>query len=261
MILFALLEFSIMKQYLNSKNWEPEYCDYGVVVDKYIKYDKNDNDKDYYIIVKVNQNNLKYKVKLFEYQILEEGEEVVIFAIENQIETFISKKALNDEKEYAYEQKSLLEPRIPNDDDLQDFENWKRRKCNSLIASSVFYFIIVLMFTMISFVAINAEGTSPSEMMLPIFMGLVFIAIILGQIKKYFDIKKWNMEYCNHGVVIDKKAVSKKKHRRYYITVSSNENTFRENARSEFSILNIGDEAIIFTIEGKKQIYIAKKSL
>ena len=36
--------------------------------------------------------------------------------------TFINdvKKALNDEKEYAYEQKSLLEPRIPNDDDLQE---------------------------------------------------------------------------------------------------------------------------------------------
>lgn len=249
-----------MKEYLNSKHWDPEYCDYGIVVDKYIKHDERDNDKDYYIIVKVKQNNLKYKVKLFEYQIIENGEEVVIFAIKNKNETFISKKALNDEKEYVYEQKSLLEQRIPNENDLQDFESWKRRKCNSIITTCIFFFVIVLMFTMISFIAINAESTSIIEMMLPIFIGLIFIVVILGQIKKYFDIKKWEMEYCNYGVVIDKKSVSKNRHRRYYITVSSNENTFKENARSEYTLLNIGDEAIVFTIEGKKQIYIAKKN-
>ena len=78
-----------MKDFINSKNWQPEYCDYGNIIDKYIKKDKNDND--YYVIVEVNNNNLKYKLKRKEFFELDISDNVIIIAIENKKETFIVK--------------------------------------------------------------------------------------------------------------------------------------------------------------------------
>lgn len=89
-LLFGLLEFSTLKNYFNSKNWIPEYVDYGEVIDKYVKYEKNDND--YYVIVRTASSNLRYKVKPKEYETYSLNTEVIIFAISQKQETFISKK-------------------------------------------------------------------------------------------------------------------------------------------------------------------------
>ena len=90
-LIFALFEFCILKDFFGSKNWQPEYCDYGNVIDKYIKEDKNDKDKDYYVIVEANNNNLKYKLKREEFLELDISDNVIVFAIENKKETFIVK--------------------------------------------------------------------------------------------------------------------------------------------------------------------------
>ena len=87
--LFAWLEFSTTKNYFNSKKWTPEYVEYGSIIDKYIKHEKNDDD--YYIIVHTNSCNLRYKVKSQEYENLTLNDELIIFAIAKKQETFFSK--------------------------------------------------------------------------------------------------------------------------------------------------------------------------
>lgn len=90
-LLFGYLEYCVLKDFLSSKNWEIEFCDYGNVVDKFIKEDKDDHDKDYYIIVEVNETNLKYKIKRDEYSELNISDNVTVFAIKDKKETFVAK--------------------------------------------------------------------------------------------------------------------------------------------------------------------------
>ena len=88
-LIFGLLGFYVLKDFFKSKNWKLEYCDYGNIIDKYIDEDKNDND--YYVIVEVNNNNLKYKLKRKEFLELDISDNVLVIAIENKKETFIVK--------------------------------------------------------------------------------------------------------------------------------------------------------------------------
>ena len=90
-LLFGLLEVSILKDYFGSKNWIPEYVDYGEVIDKYVKYERKD-DKDHYIIVRTDSCDLRYKMKGEDYKTFFPNNEVIIFAISGRQETFISKK-------------------------------------------------------------------------------------------------------------------------------------------------------------------------
>lgn len=93
LMLSGLLIFSSVKKYITSKKWKPEYCDYGKIIDKFITYDgKNNKEDDYYVIILVNQNELKVKIKKNEYQNLELNDEVIIYAIQSEKEVFISKK-------------------------------------------------------------------------------------------------------------------------------------------------------------------------
>jgi len=88
-LISALFGFSILKNYLNSRNWQLEYCDYGNIIDKYTDEDKNDND--YYVIVEVNNNNLKYKLTRKEFLELDISDNVIVIAIANKKETYIVK--------------------------------------------------------------------------------------------------------------------------------------------------------------------------
>jgi len=88
-LFFCLWGFNMLKDFIKSKNWKLEYCDYGNIIDKYIDEDKRDND--YYVIVEVNNNNLKYKLKRKEFLKLDILDNVIVIAIENKKETFIVK--------------------------------------------------------------------------------------------------------------------------------------------------------------------------
>ena len=89
-LIFGLLGFLVLKDFFRSKSWELEYCDYGNIIDKYMDEDKNDDD--YYVIVEVNNNNLKYKLKRKEFLELDISDNVIVIAIEDKKETFIVKK-------------------------------------------------------------------------------------------------------------------------------------------------------------------------
>lgn len=90
-LFFGYLEYSIARDFITCRNWEIEYCDYGSVVDKFIKADKDDSDKKYYLIVDANGNNLKYKLNYQEFCELNISDTVTIFAIKEKKETFVAK--------------------------------------------------------------------------------------------------------------------------------------------------------------------------
>lgn len=90
-IIFGYLEYSIARDFITCRNWKIEYCDYGNVVDKFIKADKDDRDKKYYLIVDANGNNLKYKLNYQEFCELNISDNVTIFAIKEKKQTFIAK--------------------------------------------------------------------------------------------------------------------------------------------------------------------------
>ena len=91
-LFFGYIELGILKDFLASKNWEVEYCSYGSVTDKFMKEDKNDSDKDYYVIVNADGNDLKYKLKKQEFSNFEISDEVIVFAIKEKKETFVAKR-------------------------------------------------------------------------------------------------------------------------------------------------------------------------
>ena len=89
-VIFALIDFFIIKYYLNLKHLTPEYCDYGMVTDKFVKYEKGDND--HYIIISANNNLIKFKLPLYEYNSIEINDEVILFAFKNKNELLFEKK-------------------------------------------------------------------------------------------------------------------------------------------------------------------------
>ena len=87
----------------------------------------------------------------------------------------------------------ILGCRTPDESDLQDFESWKKRQRNSMVHLSIFFLIFPLIF--ITF----ALKVKALEL---IAFGLIFAFCDLIFIKGFFDISKWEMEYCNYGIVI-----------------------------------------------------------
>jgi len=88
-ILFGIfLEYFTLKEFLVSKKWTPDFCDYGYVVDKYIK---EDDDRDYYVIVSANGNIFKFELNEREFLELNISDNVILFAIKNKKDVFMVK--------------------------------------------------------------------------------------------------------------------------------------------------------------------------
>lgn len=90
LVVFSTIDFFAIKHHFNLKNFEPEYCDYGIVTDKFIKKEKGDDDR--YIIINANNNLIKFKRNFNEYNAIEINDEVVLFAIKGRNELLFDKK-------------------------------------------------------------------------------------------------------------------------------------------------------------------------
>ena len=90
LVLFAFIDFAIIKYYLTLKHLTPEFCDYGVVTDKFVKKEKGDDD--YYVIISANNNLIKFKRTFYEYNAIEINDEVILFAFSNKNELLFEKK-------------------------------------------------------------------------------------------------------------------------------------------------------------------------
>lgn len=89
-IFFGTIDFFIIKSYIKSKRLTPEYCDYGFLIDKFIKKEKGDDD--HYIIISVNNNLVKFKVSFSEYESLNLDDEVILFACKDTNDLFYHSK-------------------------------------------------------------------------------------------------------------------------------------------------------------------------
>ena len=65
-------------------------------------------------------------------------------------------------------------------------------------------------------------------------------------------------EYCNYGKVIDKYTLPRGDCRDYYIVVQVNDNELKIKSKSEYSLLHIDDDVIVFSIEGHNKAYVTK---
>lgn len=90
LVVFSTIDFFAIKHHFNLKNFEPEYCDYGIVTDKFIKKEKGDDDR--YIIISVNNNLVKFKVSFSEYESLNLDDEVILFACKDTNDLFYHSK-------------------------------------------------------------------------------------------------------------------------------------------------------------------------
>lgn len=154
--------------------------------------------------------------------------------------------------------KRLISENIPNENDLENFEKWKkrmRRKDLKLIifSSTILIFVYVILLSTGIFSLAELK-----EKIFGIICMFIFIYFEYILIKKYIKSKKWKMEYCNYANVIDKYKIPTGKYKEYYIVVNINGNKLKIKT-NEYSLIDIGDEVIVFLIEGNNELYITKK--
>ena len=154
--------------------------------------------------------------------------------------------------------KNLIGVQIPRENDLKNFEKWKKRirknKLQLIILSS---FILILVYGILFITGVFLESEL-KEKIFGIVSLFIFAYFEYFLIKQYLNAKSWKMEYCNYGKVIDKYTMPKGNRRDYYIIIYVNYNELKVNSKSEYSLLNIDDDVIIFSIEGHNKAYVTK---
>lgn len=94
LFIFGYIEQFLIKQYLKAKCWKMEYCNYGKVIDKY--YMSKGRSRDYYIVVKVGDNVLKFdKYTIYEYHKLDVNDDVIVFSIDGHDNAYVTKMLNN----------------------------------------------------------------------------------------------------------------------------------------------------------------------
>ena len=154
--------------------------------------------------------------------------------------------------------KNLIGGQTPKESDLENFEKWKKRMRKNklqLIILSSFILILVYGMLLITGVFLEAELKEKIFGIGSLFIFLYFESVL---IKQYLYVKSWKMEYCTYGKVIDKYTMPKGDRRDYYIVIHVNDNELKVNSKSEYSLLNIDDDVIVFSIEGNNKAYVTK---
>ena len=170
------------------------------------------------------------------------------------------------DKKYQYKNiennKSLIN-KIPNQSDIEGFEVWKKKTNSRTLENCIFFGGMggLLTFPMISAIISTGESLLDSNNIIVLVFLLMLIMVEVVLIKNYLNSRKWQMEYCNYGKVIDKYCVRKGKRRRYYIIVSINDVLFkiRTTSLKLYRSLESGDDATVFSIEGKEHLGVMKK--
>lgn len=154
---------------------------------------------------------------------------------------------------------NLINKQIPKENDLKNFENWKKRQIKYNFRGIILtFFIVVFVFSIAFIVKMDLKET----IILILFLLFIVYAEYNLIIKKYLNTKSWKMEYCNYGKVLDKYRI----HTSYgstrkdcYIIVQVNEKRLKFETKSEYYLLDIGDEVIVFSIEGDSKAHVTKK--
>ena len=117
-----------------------------------------------------------------------------------------------EEKKYSIvkNNKEILEPRAPSQNDLEKFEEWKKKKLENTsnkIKGDIFRIIIIVILCI--YLALNSQSL-PWTILLPEISSFIFLLVFLvllplyDNIKEYLDIPSWEIEHCNYVQVVDK---------------------------------------------------------
>ena len=169
-------------------------------------------------------------------------------------------------KNYSFVQndKKILGPRKPSQNDLEKFEEWKKKKrenTSNKIEGDIFRIIIIVISCI--YLALNLQSLPWTILLLEI-SSFIFLLMFLGllplydNIKEYLDIPSWEIEHCNYVQVVDKYKVWAKYITRYLI-ISINEKHLQFTDDFSYPSVNIGDEVMLFNIKGKNTVYFCKK--
>ena len=74
------------------ENCTLEYCDHGRIIDLVEKIDRDDHEVDHYVIVAVNNTQLRIKVPPYIYSTLQIGEEVTLYATSTKYKLLLTKR-------------------------------------------------------------------------------------------------------------------------------------------------------------------------
>lgn len=168
------------------------------------------------------------------------------------------------DKKYQYKDiendKSLIN-KIPNQSDLEGFEEWKKKTNKRRLDDCIFSGAIIGFISFLSISGVMSSGESLKDNIIVLLFPAIFILFEIVLIKQYLKSRAWQMEYCNYGKVIDKYYVRKNKNRRYYIIVSINDVLFKTRTTSLklYRSLESGDDVTVFSIEEKEHLGVMKK--
>ena len=207
-------------------------------------------------------------------------------------------KYMNDrEKVKKYSHISEISDRffidkIPNEEDLTKFEEWKKITINEIFKSCMskwnIAFLTLLMISISMIISIKyidnvtaklliSDSTNKSTrqiMIMLILFAIVLVLILVFLIRGYINSKSWKMDYCKYGKVVDKYIwneinIGGRNRKFYYAIVLIDEQLFKIRIRSikNYNSLEINedprvfikDNAIVFFIKGKKELNVMKK--
>lgn len=166
------------------------------------------------------------------------------------------------DKKYQYKDiendKSLIN-KIPNQSDLEGFEEWKKKTNKRILDNCIFSGVIIGFISFLSISGVMSSGESLKDKIIVLLFLAIFILFEIRLIKHYLNSRTWQMEYCNYGKVIDKYRVTKGKKKRFYVIIEVDGNLFKIKSRSQYFSLEINDDATVFSIEGKEFLGVMKK--
>lgn len=154
--------------------------------------------------------------------------------------------------------KNLIGEKLPNKSDLECFEKWKQgTKKDKLLTIIMSSFIIIIVYGALFVTGVFLESEL-KEKIFGIISLLIFIYFVYYLIKKYINIKFWEMEYCNYGKVVDKYKTPRGDYHDYNIVVEVNDNKLKIKSKREYFSLNVNDDVVVFSIKGHKEVYVTK---
>lgn len=163
---------------------------------------------------------------------------------------------------HLIDDKNLIGKQQPNENDLKNFEIWKKRWQKHALKGIIFSSIIVLLiYSFIFAVSMFSETELKDIIILIIFLFIFAFAEYHLMIKKYLNTKTLEMEYCNRGKILDKYMLRRpgSKHGKdYYIIVQVDDNKLKIQSETEYHLVDINETVIVFSIKGHSQAYITK---
>ena len=147
--------------------------------------------------------------------------------------------------------KSLIDQKTPTESDFEKFYEWRELRSKGLKVASIAFAIILSFMALIAFII--------GELIALAIVAL-FALIEIYIIKESKNTKKFVLEYCDYGTIVDKYQTHHKNDKDYYAIVEANGNKLKYKiSRKENTLIDYNDEVVIFAIQNRDATFMVKK--